>query len=72
MLKNEIAWLDLQLQQGARQLHLQKPCNRWKVQDKSKKIIKPTRTYQTNHKFLKRKKIVVQTPNHLTLSRLKK
>ena len=54
--KKEIAWLDLQLQQGARQLHLQKPCNRWKVQDKSKKIIKPTRTYQTNRKFLKRKK----------------
>ena len=54
--KKEIAWLDLQLQQGARQLHLQKPCNRWKVQDKSKKTIKPTRTYQTNRKFLKRKK----------------
>ena len=26
------------------------------MQDKSKKIIKPTRTYQTNRKFLKRKK----------------
>jgi hypothetical protein len=54
MLKKN-AWLELQVQQGARQLHLQKPCNRWKVQDKSKKILKPTRTYQTNHKFLKRK-----------------
>ena len=36
--KKKNTWLDLQLQQGARQLHLQKPFNRWKVQDKSKKI----------------------------------
>ena len=50
----KITWLDLRLQQDERQLHLQKPRNRWKVQDNANKILKPTRTYQTNHKFLKR------------------
>ena len=35
----KIAWLDLQLQQTARQLHLQKPCSRWKVQDNQVRVI---------------------------------
>ena len=46
--KKEIAWLDLQLQQIARQLHLQKPCKRWK----DTKLVNQRffKTYQTNHK----------------------
>ena len=72
MLK-KIAWLDLQLQQGAGQLHLQKALQ---PLESVRHINENSKTYQNlpdeSQISEAYRIIVVQTPNHLTLSRLKK